>query len=89
MPAGSNFPNTCRWRTSAGDLSPKFRRSSRFARASWAPGFDVVGNTPQGFREEVQEEVTHWAKVIKAFNIKVERPMTRIASRSLTPGERA
>ena len=72
MPAGSKFPDTCRWRTGAGDLSSKFWRRSRFARASWAPGFDVAGNTPQGCREEIQEEVTHGAKVSKVFNIKVE-----------------
>jgi hypothetical protein len=72
MPAGSNLPNTCRWRTGAGDLSSTFLRRSRLARASWAHGFDVVGNTPQGFREEVQEEITHWAIVNKTFNIKIE-----------------
>ena len=66
-----------------------FSPFTRFARASWAPGFDVAGNTPQGCREEVQEEVTHGAMDINAFHIKVESPLTRIVSRSLTPGERA
>lgn len=35
-------------------------------------GFDVAGTTPEEFRSLVREEVTRWAKVIKAANIKVE-----------------
>jgi tripartite-type tricarboxylate transporter receptor subunit TctC len=29
-------------------------------------GFDVAGTTPEEFRAQVQEEVTRWARVIKA-----------------------
>ena len=35
-------------------------------------GFDVAGTTPEEFRAQVHEEVTRWARVIKAANIKVE-----------------
>ena len=35
-------------------------------------GFDVAGTTPEAFRAQVQEEVTRWARVIKAANIKIE-----------------
>ena len=35
-------------------------------------GFDVAGTTPDEFRAQVQEDVTRWARVIKAANIKVE-----------------
>ena len=35
-------------------------------------GFDVAGTSPEEFRAQVREEVTRWARVIKAANIKVE-----------------
>jgi tripartite-type tricarboxylate transporter receptor subunit TctC len=35
-------------------------------------GIEPVGNTPDQFAAEIKEDITRWAKVVKAANIRAE-----------------
>ncbi len=47
-------------------------KSREFADKAQAQGFDIVGSTPEAFRNHIRNEIAKWTKLVKAVGIKAE-----------------